>query len=197
MEKRRLSEFVTFLPGKNQTRAGVKASEENIIYYDQVSFDSDLKNYGGFIDRSPTELSDDSVAVKAGDVVISNSLQLATVVGDLNAGKILSLNFTKVEFSTEGLDRFYFVYLFNSYTDVQRQKERELQGTGLIRRIPMKALVNITIPIIDLEKQKKIGRIYSESLRLKSSLERYAELTEHFIHLLLEENLKEKKDGGI
>lgn len=50
------------------------------------------------------------------------------MVGKANAGKVPSLNFTKVEFKHDRLDKRYFIYLFNAYRDVKRQKERELQG---------------------------------------------------------------------
>lgn len=119
---------------------------------------------------------------------------MATIVGKTNAGKVPSLNFTKVEFHSEHLDKHYFIYLFNAYSAVRRQKERGLQGTGSILRIPIKTLNEIEIPIIPLEKQKKIGQAYKKILQLQGELKKYDALMEQFVYSVLEENLKEIKE---
>ena len=125
-----------------------------------------------------------------GDVVINNSLQLATMVGKNNVGKVLSINFTKVEIDNKQLDKRYFLFMFNTYKDVKRQKERELQGTGAVLRIPLRALGEITIPVVTLEEQKKIGKIYIERIKLQSKLNKYSDLIEQFTNSIIEEALK-------
>ena len=121
-------------------------------------------------------------------------MQLATMVGDANAGKVPSLNFTKVEFCDDRLDKRYFIYLFNSYRDIKRQKERELQGNGPILRIPIKSLKKLEIPVISLEKQAKIGRAYIETLKLQAKLNTYGKLVGEFTERILEKSIvKEKK----
>ena len=105
---------------------------------------------------------------------------------------MLSLNFTKTEFDSEQLDKRYFLFLFNAYKDVKQQKERELQRSGTVLRIPLRALGEISIPIPPLEEQKKIGAIYTETLKLQSKLNKCAELTEQFASSIIEEILKGK-----
>lgn len=188
-----MCDFVTFVPGINPTRAEKQFATEKIHYYDQAAFERDYNHEGRFMKIHPSEFFKEGISLSAGDVVISNSMQLATIVGKGNDGLAPSLNFTKVEFNNIGLDKRYFIYLFNAYSGVKRQKERELQGTGPILRIPIKALNDIFIPIVSIEEQRKIGKAYSEMLKLQSKLIKYTELLEKFVGSVLEENLKESR----
>ncbi|MGF7009824.1 restriction endonuclease S subunit [Lachnospiraceae bacterium PF1-21] len=193
MEKRRLGSFVTFIPGINPTRAENQVEMKNLIYYDQAAFESDFNYENKVNEEKTTGMINKGIALEAGDVVISNSLQMATIVGEGNAGKVPSLNFTKVEFRSNALDKQYFLYLFNVYSGVKRQKEKGLQGNGAILRIPIKELTQIVIPVVPIEQQKKIGSSYNKTLRIKSKLNKYTELMEQFAYSVLEENLKEKR----
>lgn len=192
MEKRVLKEFVKFVPGINPTRVQKQFGTKPINYYDQSSFEADYKYGDVVVEDGAKSLSQNNPALNESDVVISNSLQLATMVGKNNVGKVLSLNFTKIEFDSEQLDKRYFLFLFNAYKDVRRQKERELQGSGPVLRIPLRALGEIIVPVVPLEEQKKIGAIYAETLKLQSKLNKYADLIEQFTSSIIEETLKGK-----
>lgn len=184
-----------FVPGINPTRARKQYGTDEINYYDQAAFERDYNHKHGFVEEEIIENIPAGLALQKGDVVISNSMQLATMVGEANAGKVPSLNFTKVEFCDDRLDKRYFIYLFNSYRDIKRQKERELQGNGPILRIPIKSLKKLEIPVISLEKQAKIGRAYIETLKLQAKLNTYGKLVGEFTERILEESIvKEKKD---
>jgi len=191
LERQRIKQFIKFIPGINPTRAEKQYPHQDFIYYDQAAFELDFNHDNGIIedDRTPAQ---NSLAVNKGDIIISNSLQMAAMVGEGNVGKIPSINFTKAEFISEELDKRYFIYLFNAHTDVARQKERELQGTGHIKRIPIKSLEQIKIPIIPSEEQWKIGRIYSETLKLQNRINQYAEQIGQFTTAVLERSIKEK-----
>lgn len=191
MKRRVIKEFVTFVPGINQTRAQKQFGIEAVNYYDQQSFEADYKHVEVFVENQMKSLSINNLSLNEGDVVINNSLQLATMVGKNNVGKVLSLNFTKVEIDNKQLDKRYFLFMFNVYKDVKRQKERELQGTGPILKIPLRALGEITIPVVPLEEQKKIGKIYIETMKLQSKLNKYSDLIEQFTNSVIEETLKE------
>ncbi|MGR5997074.1 restriction endonuclease subunit S [Bacillus cereus] len=155
-------------------------------------FEADYNHEDVVVEDKAKPLFENNLSLNEGDVVISNSLQLATMVGKNNVGKVLSLNFIKIEFNSEQLDKRYFLFLFNSYKDVRRQKERELQGNGPVLRIPLRALGEIIVPVAQLEEQKKIGAIYAETLKLQSKLNKYAGLMEKFTSSIIEENLKGK-----
>ncbi|MDD9791732.1 restriction endonuclease subunit S [Priestia megaterium] len=190
MEKRGLKEFVTFVQGINPTRAQKQFGTQVINYYDQLSFEADYNHEDVLVGDEPKSSSQNNLSLNEGDVVISNSLQLATMVGKNNIGKVLSLNFTKIEFNSEQLDKRYFLFLFNAYKDVRRQKERELQGSGPVLRIPLRALGEIIVPVASIEEQKKIGAIYVETLKLQNKLNTYADLIEQFTSSMIEETLK-------
>lgn len=189
MKYRVINEFVTFYQGVNSTRAQMQHDTEIINYYDQSSFESDC-NYEDITEVENIVLSDDFRVLNLGDVVISNSVQKATIVGNNNVGKILSLNFTKVIFKSEKLDKKYFLYLFNENKDIRRQKEKELQGSGTVLRIPLRALGEINVPVVPIEQQKKIGDIYIQSLKLKNQLNKSGALIEKFTNKILEERLR-------
>ncbi|MGE7910784.1 restriction endonuclease subunit S [Lysinibacillus xylanilyticus] len=192
LEKRKLNEFVTFVPGINPTRAQKQFGTQTINYYDQASFEADYTHEDVVVEDEIKPLFQNNLSLNEGDVVISNSLQLATIVRKNNVGKVLSLNFTKIEFDGEQLDKRYFLFLFNAYKDVRRQKEKELQGSGPVLRIPLRALGEIIIPDVLIDEQKKIGAIYLETLKLQNKLNKYANLIEQFTSSILEENLRGK-----
>lgn len=190
MKYKKLNQFVKLIPGINQSRAEKQVEGENIVYYDQSSFDSDYIN-------QPTSYVPDSVlieedmSVKEGDVVISHSLQLAAIVRKENVGKVLPINFIKVVFLNESLNKEFFVYLFNASQMIKRQKERETQGIGPVQRISIGSLEKLNIPEINIKEQEKIGKAYFEMQQLKMNLRQYGQLLDKLTTSLLEENINE------
>lgn len=184
---RRLSDYVTFVSGVNSTRAN-KQIDDVIVYYEQSDFNNDFNHLDGYeIEENPSDFGKQTL--KEGDIVISNNQQKAVMIGKSNAGKVISLNFTKVEFKKQTLDKNYFLYLFNSNKFIQRQKEREQQG-NVLQKLSTKALGELKIPVIPLEKQKKIGEAYSKTLKLQGELIRYSTLIEQFSTQILEKTLQ-------
>lgn len=189
MKYKKLNQFVKLIPGINQSRAEKQVEGENIVYYDQSSFDSDYIN-------QPTSYVPDSVliedmSVKEGDVVISHSLQLAAIVRKENVGKVLPINFIKVVFLNESLNKEFFVYLFNASQMIKRQKERETQGIGPVQRISIGSLEKLNIPEINIKEQEKIGKAYFEMHQLKMNLRQYGQLLDKLTTSLLEGNINE------
>ena len=189
LKTKKLREFITFIPGINPTRVQYEIDNQLIQLYDQSSFTEDYKHEDISIEEIES-IDRNNQALKAGDVVISNSLLCATIVSPKNAGKVLSLNFTKLEFDGEQLNKEYFLFLFNSYKNVKHQKEKMLQGSGPNLRIPLQLLGEIMIPVVSIEEQQKIGAIYVKTLKLQSELSEYAKLIELFTNEILEENIK-------
>ncbi len=187
----RLGDLVSFEQGVNSARAKKQYGLVDVIYYDQASFEKDYNHEDGFVEEIAKSSFND-YSLNEGDVIISNSLQQATMVGTANAGKVPSINFTKVDFKDAALDKEYFLYLFNTHNSVKRQKEREVQG-NVIPKIPIKALNDLTVPVVSMDEQIKIGRIYTDTLKLQAKLNRYSELIEQFTNGVLEETLKEGK----
>lgn len=192
MEIEKLGEFVKFVPGINSSRVQKQFENQEIEFYDQASFEIDYSQLSFITEELSDSHNSINLTLNEGDVVISNSLQMATIVSKDNIGKALSLNFTKVECKKRLMDKGYFLFLFNSFKDVKRQKEKELQGTGSILRIPIRALSEITVPIVPIDEQKKIGAIYLETLKLQNNLNKYSKLIEQFTNSILEDTLREE-----
>lgn len=190
MKKIKLKKLVSFVPGMNPTRAEKKFGNIILDYYDQATFEQDFyrqqsKNVNYLVPNTATNLT-----IKTGDVVISNYLQRATITSTISENKMLSLNFIKVVFLSDQLDPSYFVYLFNENKNIKKQKDKSIQGSTTILKIPIKYLEEITILLPSIEDQKSIGEIYLESLRLKGNLNRYGELLEQLASSVLENHLK-------
>lgn len=192
IEQYRLGDLVSFVQGVNSARAEKQYGLVDVIYYDHASFEKDY-NYEGDCAPNMNKVPLNDYSLNEGDIVISNSLQQATMVGKTNAGKVPSINFTKVDFKDGEIDKRYFIYLFNNYSLVKRQKEREVQG-NIIPKIPIRALNDLKVPITPIDEQIKIGRIYTDTLKLQAKLNRYSELIEQFTNGVLEETLKENEN---
>lgn len=186
MNKHFLKDYVSFVPGINPSRVQVSNSE----FYDQNDF---MNDYHLNKTIKITIGHEDLPRLKEGDVVISVALKKAVIVGEGNDGKILTLNFIKVDFDNDFLDKQYFIYLFNSCSRVQRQKERMLQGTGAVLKIPIKSLNDIKIPVVSMSEQIKIGEAYMKAVHLNHCLDKYKSLMNECVHSILEESIKERK----
>lgn len=184
MKKCLLKDCVSFIPGINTSRIDVDSSK----LYDQYDFMHDfyLEDY----DVELIDFDDELPRVKEGDVIISSTLQQATIVRKDNNGKVISSNFIKVCFDTNFLDKEYFVYLFNSYSDIKRQKEKMLQGNGSVFKIPVKSLGELVIPLISLDEQHKIGKTYFKMIYLYSCLNKYQDLIKKCVGLMLDETVR-------
>lgn len=185
IKKARLDDVVEFVQGINPTRV----KEMEIAFYDQADFNRDREySWEGSVNDSARQDKDRILSID--DIVISNSADIATRVRQSSVGKTLSLNFLKVNFKDGQLDKNYFLYVFNAFKDVQRQKDRERIGMT-IQRIPVNSLREIVIPLPELEEQRKIGQIYIASLDLQAKLAQKARLIDQFTGAALDNNMKE------
>ena len=100
---------------------------------------------------------------------------------------LFAMNFIKVLFKDSSLDKSYFTYLYNNHSIIKKQKEKEMQGTGLVVRIPIRSLSKLLIPVVPIEKQRQIGQLYRKMLHLQDEL-----LLEKGVNLFLEDVLKEE-----
>lgn len=193
LTNKRLKEFVSFIPGINQSRTDNQYVNRISRYYDQSSFESDFcfQNYIG--ESVEVDELENKFFLRIGDVVVNNTKQVAAIVGKINEGKILSINYTKVQFLNEDLDKRYFLFLFNVLKSVQRQKERGTQGNGMIQKIPLRSLGEIQIPYIAMEQQKMVGNAYVEMLEIQNKLKKYSELSEMLTCTILDKTIKEAK----
>ena len=184
-----LKNCVSFTPGINPSRI----QTTDLEFYDQNDFVNDYNFINKVNIKDKSFDSENLLKLKEGDVVISVVTRQAAIVSKGNDGKILTLNFIKVDFDNDFLDKKYFLYLFNSYSGVKRQKERMLQGTGSVLKIPVKSLNDIEIPIISMSEQVKIGEAYKKTICLNNYLDKYKSLMEKCANSILEESVRGRR----
>ena len=183
VELRKLVEFIELIQGLKDYRMvedfGLTSQfKEGSLFYGNEAFNTDFNFYGGKQQQDKHKCVPAEIKVlKAGDLVINNALQSASIVSVENSGKVMSANFTRVEMKSPKLDKYYFLYLFNTNQFVSKQKSKNTQGTA-IGRISLNAISNLVIPLPSLEIQQQIGEIYKLSLKLQALNKRKAELTD-------------------
>ena len=82
-----------------------------------------------------------------------------------NQNKCITSNFLKCEFNQQILDKWYFCYQFNEGKEFEQQIAMFHQGTTLsVKKLNMKTIGELKIRLPDIQKQRKIGEIYRQSL---------------------------------
>lgn len=191
--KKLIREIAELIPGVNQSRVDKLGNDENSCFYDQRMFETDLNEMYKNVHLITNSFEEPSYVLNAGDIVISNSMQLATIVGSSVKQRILTLNFVKVKLDND-IDKAYFVYLFNLNKEIQKQKEKETQSMGVVQRITLRSLESIEIPILKKEQCKRIGNVYVEMLRNQDNLNRYVDLIGMLTYSMLEQSLGGKNN---
>lgn len=191
--KKLIREIAELIPGVNQSRVDKLGNDENSCFYDQRMFEADLNEMYKNVHLITNSFEEPSYVLNAGDIVISNSMQLATIVGSSVKQRILTLNFVKVKLDND-IDKAYFVYLFNLNKEIQKQKEKETQSMGVVQRITLRSLESIEIPILKKEQCKRIGNVYVEMLRNQDNLNRYVDLIGMLTYSILEQSLGGKNN---
>lgn len=191
--KKLIREIAELIPGVNQSRVDKLGNDENSCFYDQRMFETDLNEMYKNVHSITNSFEEPSYVLNAGDIVISNSMQLATIVGSSVKQRILTLNFVKVKLDND-IDKAYFVYLFNLNKEIQKQKEKETQSMGLVQRITLRSLETIEIPILKKEQCERIGNVYVEMLRNQDNLNRYVDLIGMLTYSMLEQSLGGKNN---
>lgn len=186
--KVKVDEIAILIPGVNQSRIKINFNE---VFYDQTMFELDANNMFQYKadNVSPTSTSD--IYLVEGDVVISSSTQLSTIVGPSDRQRILTANFIKVNLKSN-TNKYFFVYLYNFNQNIKRQKEKATQTMGLVQRLTLKSIGKIEVPKLSMEKQLVIGRSYLEMLKLYNKTSQFSALFEKLTYSILEENIGEK-----
>lgn len=178
--KKKLKDFVEITQGINSSRI---RNENRGNLYDQRDFEKDLLRTPLPNNILGREQKGD-FTLRAGDVIINNMKQQATIVSPESVGKILTMNFLRVEFLNDKLDKRFFIYLFNENRQMKYQKERATQGvSSFVQKIPINNLKQLTIPEVSIEKQQKIGQAYAELLAVRK---KYLDLIKYNDQMTLE-----------
>ena len=184
-----LQNKVKIISGSPQFRFVETIDEEAPLYnyYGQVELSDDLVG----IDTQGKEtkqirLYEKVNLVEAGDVVFSLISGKASIVSKNHDGYLHTQNYVKLT-PDDSIDVKFLVYLLNEDKYIIRQFQMSMQGS-MVMKYTVKQLREIILPSIpSIDKQRVIGELYFNQLRLTALKNRVAS-TESTIVL---EKLKE------
>ena len=147
MELKSLCEVINFSLGKNPTRI----KEQELSLYSPENFESDLYCINEHDKRS--------------ECIINIIKSKAAPVSMDTTDKCITSNFLKCEFHERTLAKWYFCYQFNEGKDFEQQIAMFHQGTTLsVKKLNVKIIGELKIRLPDIDKQRKIGELYRQSL---------------------------------
>lgn len=169
-----LNKIVTFTAGKNSSRMNVPANE----IYTQDDFVNDL--------HCMREINRDA------DCVINLIRTKASILSDNTKKKCITSNFILCTFDTNILDPWYFCYQVNEGRNVEQQIAMFHQGNTLsVKKLNIKSIGDLKIPLPIIEKQRLAGSIYRQSIiqsdLMNRQIENMRELTMETLRKIMED----------
>lgn len=145
-------------------------------YYGQAELEGDLVNLQlGISDSKQIRTLDKVNTVNEGDVLFSLISGKATIVRNIHQGYLFTQNYVKFILNDE-IDAKYLIYLLNEDTSIKRQFKVGLQGS-MVLKYTIRQVRELELPkIIPIEKQRIIGEIYFNQLRLQALKKRVVAL---------------------
>ncbi len=160
----KLNDVMDFSLGKNITRI----RDERSCIYTQEDFERDLK---------ANNIEDTKHAC-----ILNLIKSKAAPVSQRSEKKIFTQNFMKCSLNTSVILPWYFCYQFNEGKYLDQQISMFHQGTTLsVKKLNIKMVEDLMIPLPDLEKQRSIGEAYRRviqqyelSIKQAINMKRYA-----------------------
>ncbi|BAH07354.1 hypothetical protein CKR_2303 [Clostridium kluyveri NBRC 12016] len=186
---KKLSELVELVSGSPQFRITEVFDEKTPLftYYSQTDLTDDLVGIiSNGVDNKQVRTNDKVNTLCHGDVVFSLITGTAAMVRKEHEGYLYTQNYVKL-LPGHNIDSKFLVYLINENKTIKKQFVLGLQGSQVLK-YTLKQLKELEIPRIpSIDKQKIIGQVYFNQLRLKTLRNRAAELEAKIILSRLEE----------
>lgn len=173
---KRLDEVVKFVSGSPQFRIK-EVFDENVplyTYYGQSDMEDDLVGIDSQNNDNKQIRTFDKVNTLChGDVVFSLISGKSTIVTEPHKGYLYTQNYVKLV-TDDKIDAKYLVYLLNEDKLIKKQFQIGLQGSQVLK-YTLKQVKELELPDLpDLEKQRIIGELYFNQLRLEALKNRAA-----------------------
>jgi len=111
--------------------------------------------------------------LQSGDLIFSLISGKSAIVRDRHNGYLYTQNYVKI-IPTPTIDKKYLVYMLNENADIKRQLQTGQQGSVTLKFTIMQ-LSNLIFPIPpSIEKQRVIGEVYHNQLKLAALKKRVA-----------------------
>lgn len=145
-------------------------------YYSQTDLKDDLVGIiSSKLDNKQVRTNDKVSTLSSGDIIFSLITGIATIVRKEHEGYLYTQNYVKLV-PNKSIDSKFLVYLINENKIIKKQLFVGLQGSQVLK-YTLKQLKELEIPPIpSIDKQKIIGQVYFNQLRLKALRNRVAEL---------------------
>jgi restriction endonuclease S subunit len=186
---KKLSELVELVSGSPQFRITEVFDEKAPLfaYYSQTDLTDDLVGIiSNGADNKQVRTNDKVNTLCHGDVVFSLITGTAAMVRKEHQGYLYTQNYVKL-LPGHNIDSKFLVYLINENKTIKKQFVLGLQGSQVLK-YTLKQLKELKIPNIpSIDKQKIIGQVYFNQLRLQAVKNRAAELETKIILSKLEE----------
>ena len=186
---KKLSELVELVSGSPQFRITEVFDEKTPLftYYSQTDLTDDLVGIiSNDMDNKQVRTNDKVNTLCDGDVVFSLITGIAAMVRKEHEGYLYTQNYVKL-LPSNNIDSKFLVYLINENKIIKKQFVLGLQGSQVLK-YTLKQLKELEIPKIpSIAKQKIIGQVYFNQLRLQALKNRAAELETKIILSRLEE----------
>ena len=153
-----LEDIIQFTLGKNTTRINLQTTD----IYTPDNFEKDL--------HSMTEMDTPK------ECIINLIKSKAAPLSKETQKKCITSNFLRCSFDTYILDPWYFCYQFNIGKEIESQIYRFHQGNTLsVKKLNIKTIGKLQIPILDIKRQQQIGNIYKKAIIQKDLMLQQAE----------------------
>ncbi|MEY8763829.1 MULTISPECIES: restriction endonuclease subunit S [Clostridium] len=186
---KKLSELVGLVSGSPQFRITEVFDEKTPLftYYSQTDLTDDLVGIvSKGADNKQVRTNDKVSTLCDGDVVFSLITGIAAMVRKEHEGYLYTQNYVKL-LPGNNIDPKFLVYLINENKTIKKQFVLGLQGSQVLK-YTLRQLKELEIPNIpSIDKQKIIGQVYFNQLRLQALKNRAAELETKIILSKLEE----------
>lgn len=103
--------------------------------------------------------------------------------------KAIQANYLRCELNDINMiDPWYLIYQLNEGSYIRKEIDKLKQGTeALIKKINISDVAQLEIPYLPIEKQRRIGKLYRDGIRLQYLLKHQADLTHEAIMKVLED----------
>ncbi|GAA4080534.1 restriction endonuclease subunit S [Amphibacillus indicireducens] len=170
-----LSDVVEFISGSPQFRITevFDANAPLYTYYGQPDLADDLVGMKTNTDNKQVRTYDKVNTLYTDDVIFSLISGDSTIVSKEREGYLYTQNYVKL-IPNENIDPMYLVYLLNENQLIKKQFLMGLQGSQVLK-YTLKQVKELKLPDCpSIEKQKKIGELYFNQLRLQALRTRVA-----------------------
>jgi len=144
------------------------------FFYGQFELEDDLTGLEiQCCSRKQIRTSDNVSTLESGDLVFSLISGKATIVASSHHGYLYTQNYVKL-IPTPAIDAGYLVYMLNENADIKHQLQSGQQGSATLK-FTIRQLSDLVFPIPHpIEKQRLIGEVYFNQLRLAALKKRVA-----------------------